>query len=56
MNVNGVVITSSPAFIPEARSARCRASVPEAHATACFVPIYSATSFSRACTFGPRMN
>ena len=34
-NENGVVITSSPAFTPAARSARCRPAVPLETAEAC---------------------
>ena len=41
-HVIGLVITSSPGPTPSATSARCIAAVPEATASACFAPRYSA--------------
>src|SRR3972149_3801789 len=52
--VKGDVRTHAPAPIPQARIARCRASVPEARATACRTPRKVASSSSSARTLGPR--
>ena len=38
INVNGVVMTSSPSPMPSAINAKCRASVPEATPIACLTP------------------
>ncbi len=48
-------MTSSPAPIPWAMSARRSASVPDAQPTARVVPQYAATSFSNSATLGPLM-
>ena len=45
--------TSSPALIPTASSARCRAEVAELTATACRQPRYRAKSSSNCLTLGP---
>ena len=52
-NVNGTVITSSPAPMPAAVSAMNRALVPELTPTACSVPQCLANSCSNASTSGP---
>ena len=51
--VIGVVITSSPGPTPTARSARWSAAVPDATASACFAPTYSAKRRSSSAAFGP---
>ena len=53
MNVNGLVITSSPGPIPLARRARCSAVVPEDVARACLAPVRPAKASSKAATRGP---
>ena len=53
IKVCGVVITSSPCFIPAASIATISAAVPELTVIAYFVPINSANSASNAFTFGP---
>src|SRR5262245_57668718 len=55
MNVMGTVITSSPGPTPAAKSARCRADVPELTATQCLAPTYWAKAASNSATRGPRM-
>ena len=52
-NVSGVVMTSSPGWIPNAIRPRCSAAEQELTATACLQPTYSATSCSKRATFGP---
>ena len=54
--VNGVVMTSSPLWMPSACSAKTRASEPDAHPIANFTPMASATCFSNSATSGPRIN
>ena len=54
-NVNGAVMTSSPAPTPRARRAMVRPSVPLATPTAPLVPMYEAASSSKPLTLGPRM-
>ena len=51
--VIGVVITSSPGPTPSATSARCIAAVPDATASACFAPTYSAKRRSSSAARGP---
>src|SRR6266542_4362714 len=53
MNVNGVVITSSPGPTPWASSAACRAVVPFDVATACLTPTNAAKARSNSATRGP---
>ena len=55
INVNALVMTSSPAPIPSAIKAKCNASVPEATPMACLTPRYAAASFSKDCTLGPNI-
>ena len=55
MNVNGVVITSSPLPIPLANNARCRADVPEFTPTEYFELQKDANSFSKLLTFSPKI-
>src|SRR3954470_18495674 len=51
--VTDVVITSSPGPIPSATSARCIAAVPDATASACSAPAYSAKRRSSSSARGP---
>src|SRR3954466_13397862 len=51
--VTEVVITSSPGPIPSATSARCMAAVPDATASACSAPAYSAKRRSSSAARGP---
>src|SRR5262245_50853170 len=53
MNVSEEVAISSPGSTPIRRIATCSAAVPDAHATACLLPTYSANSFSKRSTNGP---
>ena len=55
-NVNGVVITESPGPIPSAIISTSCASVPDDTPIACPAPQYSATAFSNASVFGPRIS
>src|SRR6478735_3643439 len=54
--VKGTVMTSSPGPTPAARSARCKALVPEFSAIHSLVPQYAANSFSNCATSGPSTN
>src|SRR2546425_5257758 len=51
--VIGVVITSSPGPTPSASAERWRAAVPDATASACFAPAYSAKRSSSSAARGP---
>ncbi len=53
MKVNGVVITSSPAPIPEAINARSNASEPDAQPMACFAPSIAGNFFLEEANFIP---
>ena len=53
MNVNGVVITSSPSPMPHASNAVCKAAVPEFTAIPYSAPTHSANFSSNSATFGP---
>ena len=53
---NGVVMTSSPGPMPDARRINASASVPLPTPTACLAPEAAANSASKASTSGPRMN
>src|SRR5262245_29256330 len=52
-HVIGVVTTSSPGPTPSASSERCIAAVPDATATACCAPTYSAKRRSSSAVAGP---
>ena len=52
-NVNGEVMTSSPAFIPAAMSERCSPAVPLDTAHAYFTPSFFANAFSNRSIKGP---
>ncbi len=52
-NENGDVITSSPSETPTARSARCKAAVPDETALAYGAPTRAANASSNAGTRGP---
>jgi hypothetical protein len=54
--LNGVVMTSSPAEMPQARTARWRAAVPELTATAWAAPTQSAKTRSNSGRRGPRLS
>src|SRR6266851_9831531 len=53
MNVNELVITSSPGPIPCARRARCRPVVPDDVAIACLAPVTRTNPASSSATLGP---
>jgi hypothetical protein len=55
MNVNGVVITSSPGLVPSAISAISSASVPDATVMQWRAPVYAASRPSSSATSGPMM-
>ena len=52
--LNGLVTTSSPAFQPRLRTARCRAAVPLDTAAAPRAPSQAANSRSKRSSIGPR--
>ena len=53
INVNGVVITSSPSPTPHESKATCNAAVPELTAIPYFAPTHSANFCSNSSTLGP---
>ena len=55
INVIGVVITSSPARIPNANIAKCKAAVPEETTTQYLAPVYLHNSSSKLEICGPQV-
>ena len=56
IKLKGVVITSSPSFMPSALTHKCNPAVPELTAKAYFVPIYFENLLSNSNIFGPMLN